>query len=71
MTKYNCSDIIKIAIDAFFERAYKKAPKQGRDIIVKIAICDDSINDVNIIENYIDKFNKAYAECDAYKSGEE
>ncbi len=38
---------------------------------MKIAICDDSINDVNIIENYIDKFNKTYAECDAYKSGEE
>ena len=38
---------------------------------MKIAICDDNMNYINIIENYIDKFKKTVVECDAYISGEE
>lgn len=38
---------------------------------MKIAICDDNMNYINIIENYIDKFKKTAVECDAYISGEE
>ncbi len=37
---------------------------------MKIAICDDNVNHINIIENYIDKFKKTSVECDAYTSGE-
>ena len=38
---------------------------------MRIAICDDNIDYINIIENYIDKFKKTAVECDAYISGEE
>ena len=38
---------------------------------MRIAICDDNMNYINIIENYIDKFKKTAVECDAYISGEE
>lgn len=37
---------------------------------MRIAICDDNMNHINIIENYIDKSKKSAAECDAYTSGE-
>lgn len=38
---------------------------------MRIAICDDNMNYINIIEDYIDKFKKTAVECDAYISGEE
>lgn len=38
---------------------------------MKVAICDDNINHISIIENYINKFKKTAVECDAYTSGEE
>lgn len=38
---------------------------------MKIAICDDDINCVNLIEDYIRECRKTVAECDAYQSGEE
>ena len=38
---------------------------------MRIAICDDNINHINIIENYIHDLRKTSIECDAYQSGEE
>ena len=38
---------------------------------MKVAICDDNINYISIIENYINKFKKDAVECDAYTSGED
>jgi len=38
---------------------------------MKIAICDDNMNHINIIENYIHNLRKTSVECDAYQSGEE
>ena len=38
---------------------------------MKIAICDDNMHYINVIENYIDQFKKTAAECDAYQNGEE
>lgn len=38
---------------------------------MKIAICDDNMNHINIIENYIHSLRKTSVECDAYRSGEE
>lgn len=38
---------------------------------MRIAICDDNINHINIIENYIHNLRKTSVECDAYQSGEE
>ena len=38
---------------------------------MKIAICDDNMNHINIIENYIYSIRKTSVECDAYQSGEE
>ncbi len=37
---------------------------------MRIAICDDNNDYINIIENYIEKLNKSNAECDAFESGE-
>lgn len=37
---------------------------------MRIAICDDNNDYINIIEDYIEKLNKSNAECDAYESGE-
>jgi hypothetical protein len=36
---------------------------------MRIAICDDNMNYISIIENYINKFKKTAVECDAYTSG--
>lgn len=38
---------------------------------MRIAICDDNMNHINIIENYIHDLRKTSIECDAYQSGEE
>lgn len=38
---------------------------------MKIAVCDDDMKHINIIENLIYKFKKTAVECDAYTSGEE
>lgn len=38
---------------------------------MKIAICDDNMNHINIIESYIHSIRKTSVECDAYQSGEE
>ena len=37
---------------------------------MKIAICDDDMNCINKIENYIEKIDRNNAECDAYQNGE-
>lgn len=38
---------------------------------MRIAICDDDMNCINLIEEYINEFKKNGVECDAYPSGEE
>lgn len=38
---------------------------------MKIAVCDDDMKHINILENLIYKFKKTAVECDAYTSGEE
>ncbi len=38
---------------------------------MRVAICDDNINYINEIENYIDKFKQTVVVCDAYQNGEE
>ena len=38
---------------------------------MKIAICDDNIDSINIIENYIQNLNTRNVECDAFESGED
>jgi len=38
---------------------------------MKIAICDDNMEYINTIENYIHSLRKTSVECDAYQSGEE
>lgn len=38
---------------------------------MKIAICDDDMNCINLIENYINSLKKTESECDAYSNGEE
>lgn len=37
---------------------------------MRIAICDDDMEYISIIENYINKFQETVVECDAYQSGE-
>lgn len=37
---------------------------------MRIAICDDDNNCINIVENYIEKLKTSTTECDAYESGE-
>ena len=39
--------------------------------MMRIAICDDDMNCINLIEEYINEFKKNGMECDAYPSGEE
>ena len=38
---------------------------------MKIAVCDDDMKHINILENLIYKFKKTAVECDAYTSGED
>ncbi len=38
--------------------------------IVNIAICDDNIEHINILEKYLFEISNIKIECDAYQSGE-
>ncbi len=38
---------------------------------MNVAICDDNLKDIVIIEKYLDRISKSKIECDVFQSGEE